>query len=513
MRGIALRFGALHKSLFAKSVENRMSLSHSARIYQPMSAADNANRLRREILIRVAKAFLSGDFAGAIDRIPFEMYPKSALTYHCCIYKDRAITRSNCLAAMGILLEEEDDEALPLSHYVERVMARSAPKAPILTVCDIACRGCVPARFFVTNACQSCVARHCAGSCKFGAIYFEYGKAQIDPAKCKNCGRCRDMCPYGAITQLTVPCEKHCPVRAISKGEDGRAEIDFANCTSCGRCMRACPFGAVMERSQIIDVLREIRSGRRVVALAAPALVGQFPATLGQIFAAIGVLGFSDAMEVALGADRTAALEAAEFVERMERGDSFMTTSCCPAYVATARLHAPELLPHISETRTPMHYAAEMAKERHPGCVTVFIGPCVAKRYEGVQDPFVDYVLTFEELGALFVAKKIEVSSCGEYRFGDTASAEARGFALTGGVAGAVTAKAGLAAGIRPLCIDGLSPKGIQRLRAYAKGNCPGNLVEVMTCEGGCVGGAGVLNDSDRAARNVARFIGKEPTQ
>lgn len=484
----------------------------SARIYQPMSAADNADRLRREILIRIAKAFLSGDFPQAVDRIPFDMYPKSASTYHCCIYKDRAITRSNCLAAMGILLEEEDDESLPLSHYAEQVMNREGPSAPIMTVCDIACRGCVPARFFVTNACQSCVARHCAGSCKFGAIYFENGKAQIDAAKCKNCGRCRDMCPYRAITQLTVPCESNCPVQAIQKNDEGLAEIDFEKCTSCGRCMRSCPFGAVMERSQIIDVLRHLDSGRKVVAIAAPAIVGQFPGTIGQIFSAIRATGFADAMEVALGADKTAELEAKEFVERMERGDTFMTTSCCPAYVATAHRHAPEILKHISDTRTPMHYAAEMAKEKHPDALVVFVGPCVAKRYEGIKDPFVDYVLTFEELGALFVAKKVEVASC-DTEFADApASNEARGFAVTGGVADAVLAKAGPDAGIRPVCINGLSPKGIHQLKIFARGKCPGNLVEVMTCEGGCIGGAGVLSDRDRAARSVTRFIGKEPS-
>lgn len=490
-----------------------MSSSLSHRVYQPMSAANNANRLRREILIRLAKAYVSDDFRGELDRIPYEMYPKSAATYHCCIYKDRAITRSNCLAGLGILLEEEEDESLPLSHYAEVAMRRSEPKAPILTVCDIACRGCVPARFFVTNACQSCVARHCAGNCGFGAIYFENGRAQIDPARCKNCGRCREACPYQAITQLTVPCEKTCPVKAIHKNEDGRAVIDFDKCTSCGRCMRACPFGAVMERSQLLDVMRALDSGRRVVALAAPAIVGQFPGTLGQILNAIRVLGFADAVEVALGADRTAELEAEEFVERMHRGDRFMTTSCCPAYVATAHRHAPELLPFISETRTPMHYSAAMEKEKDADVVTVFVGPCVAKRFEGVNDPLVDYVLTFEELGAMFVARKVEVGACDSGLHGDGATDEARGFAITGGVADAVVCKAGEEAGIRPVCINGLSPQGINKLKLFAKGNCPGNLVEVMTCEGGCIGGAGVLGEKSRATRTIQHFIGKEPAK
>lgn len=477
-----------------------------------MSATNNANRLRREILIRLAKAHMSGRLVDDVDRIPFEMYPKSADTYHCCIYKDRAITRSACLAGLGYLLEDEDDDAAPLSYYARRALARKAPKSPILTVCDIACKGCVPARFFVTNACQSCVARHCAGNCNFGAIHFEGGKAQIDPAKCKNCGRCREACPYQAITQLTVPCEKACPVKAISKGDSARANIDFEKCTSCGRCMRACPFAAIMERSQLIDVLQAVASGRRVTALAAPAIVGQFPGSLGQIMAAIRQLGFSDAVEVAHGADTTAALEAEEFAERMLRGDKFMTTSCCPAYVEMARRHATELLPFVSATRTPMHYAAAMVKEKDPGAITVFVGPCVAKRYEGINDPTVDYVLTFEELGAMLVAKNIEVASCEALPTAEPpASNEARGFAITGGVAEAVKAKSSPIININPVCINGLSPQGVNRLKMFVKNGCPGNLVEVMTCEGGCVGGAGVLGEKGRAAKIIEKFIGRTP--
>lgn len=476
-----------------------------------MSLTNNANRLRREVVTRLAGAFLSGNLVDEVDRIPFKMYPKSHDTYHCCIYKDRAITRSAIIAALGFLLEDDADDSIPLSDYARRAVVRKKAEAPIITVCDIACKGCVPARFFITNACQGCVARQCAGNCNFDAIRFENGRAQIDPAKCKNCGRCRDACPYQAITQLTVPCEKSCPVKAIHKNEEGRAEIDFAKCTSCGRCMRACPFTAVMERSQIIDVLRALASGRRVVALAAPAIVGQFKGSLGQVFAALRRLGFDDAVEVALGADKTAALEAKEFEERMRRGDRFMTTSCCPAYIETVRRHVNEVLPFVSDTKTPMHYSAEFEKTKDPDAVTVFIGPCVAKRYEGTTDPLVDYVLTFEELGSLFTAKGVDVARCEDLPLAaKPASDEARGFAITGGVAGAVRKKSSGETAVVPFCINGLSPQGVASLRAFAKGKCPGNLVEVMTCEGGCVGGAGVIGDRQRAAKTIEAFIGKQ---
>ena len=117
-----------------------------------------------------------------------------------------------------------------------------------------------------------------------------------------------------------VPCEEACPVGAIHKGKGARAEIDFDKCVSCGRCMRACPFGAVMERSQIIDILQKLKeAGKKVVAMVAPAIAGQFPGTVEQVVSALKQLGFSSVIEVAVGADITTRNEAKEFIERMER--------------------------------------------------------------------------------------------------------------------------------------------------------------------------------------------------
>ena len=74
----------------------------------------------------------------------------------------------------------------------------------------------------------------------------------------------------------------------------------------------------------------------------------------------------------------------------MARGDKLMTTSCCSAYVRAVQKHVPELIPCVSETRSPMHYTAELAKQKEPDCITVFIGPCLAKRREGMDDECVD---------------------------------------------------------------------------------------------------------------------------
>ena len=274
----------------------------------PATKTDNMlSSLRLGVIERLALSFWAGTLPEDVDRIPLLMRPRgSEIMSRCCIYKDRAILRERLRAAMGFRLEDETDDSIPLRTYAEEALERKEPNWPILTVCDIACQGCV--------------ARSCIGSCRFGAISFSRGRSTIDPEKCRNCGMCMDACPYHAIVRLNVPCEAACPVRAIHKGNKGRAEIDFEKCTSCGRCMRACPFGAVMERSEVLPVLRALASGRHVTALMAPAIVGQFPGGPARIVTALRRLGFSDVMEVALGADVTSQREAAEFVERMERG-------------------------------------------------------------------------------------------------------------------------------------------------------------------------------------------------
>src|SRR5574344_200238 len=95
----------------------------------------------------------------------------------------------------------------------------------------------------------------------------------------------------------------------------------------------------------------------------------------------------------------------------MARGDKMMTTSCCSAYVRAVQIHVPALKPCVSDTRSPMHYTAEIARKADPGCITVFIGPCLAKRREGFDDKLLDYVLSIEEIGALFIAKEIDIAS------------------------------------------------------------------------------------------------------
>lgn len=467
------------------------------------------SHLKREILVRLIKSFLSDNFEENTRLIPYDMRPKGhEVPYRCCIYKERAILRDRTVAGLGLSIEETDDSEL-LSTLAKKALERKEPEDKPLTVLTTACKGCVPARIYVTDLCQGCVARPCVNTCKFGAISVQNGKSVIDPAKCKNCGMCAQVCPYQAIQKIIVPCENACPVGAIAKGEDGHAKIDFEKCISCGKCVSACPFGAVHEKSQIIDVLKNIKSGKKVIAMVAPAIMGQLPCTPQQLKEAIQELGFADVYEVAQGADVTTKTEAAEFVERLEHGAEFMTTSCCAGYNELVDKHIPEMKPFRSDTKTPMYYTAEIVKKEHPDAVTVFFSPCVAKRREALQNPNVDYVLNYEEVGAWFIAMGIQVAECAESKFKTEASAEARNYAVTGGVAKAVQTLLPEEIPAHPVVIDGLNKQSIRDLKKYAKnGICElGNLIEVMACTGGCLGGNATVNAYKPALKQLTNYV------
>jgi len=322
---------------------------------------------------------------------------------------------------------------------------------------------------------------------------------------------CVAACPYNAIVKLAVPCEDACPVGAITKNENGRATIDYDECISCGKCVANCPFGAIHEKSQMIDILKDMKAGKKVVAMFAPSIAGQFPGNIRQLETAMIKAGFEDVYEVALGADVTTKTEGAEFEERMENGEPFMTTSCCAGYNELVRKHLPELKPYVSSTHTPAYYTAEIVREKYPDAKLVFISPCVAKRKEVFDNPGIDYVLNSEELGALFIGRKIEILDCEERTIENPASKQSRNYAVSGGVAGAVRHVLKNPESMKPCLVNGITKETIRDLKKYAKnGACPDcNIVEVMCCEGGCIGGNATINN-ERSAKKIIGELLKE---
>lgn len=479
-----------------------------------MNINNNATNVKRELLVRIAKLQLEGKLdSREINKIPIIMKPNGENPIGCCVFHDRELLKMRILARMGISVENYND-LNELDDYAKEALAREKPTWPMITVLHEACNGCVKQNFMVTNACQGCFARPCMVNCPKKAIHIVH-HAHIDASKCIHCGICEQNCPYHAIIRITVPCEAACPVGAISKGEDGHEVIDFHKCIYCGKCMQECPFGAMMDKSQLVDVIKHIMQGKQVVALYAPSIASQFKASVGQLERGFLQLGFDKIIEVAVGADITAEKEAQEFEERMERGDKLMTTSCCSAYVRAVHIHVPDLDPCVSETRSPMHYTAQLAKKLYPNCITVFIGPCLAKRREGFDDENVDYVISAEELGAFFEAKQINLLNLEALEKEDKPSSSARKFARTGGVAEAVKLRLKNPDILKLDIINGLDKEGMKKLKKYGDINAgkiaadenTGNLVEVMSCEGGCVAGPCVISKINIANIQLDKYV------
>lgn len=453
-----------------------------------MAFVNNTLIIRRELMSKLIKMHKEGTLISEIDRLPIKMSPKNVQARgRCCIHKERAVLKYKMLPILGYSIEEEEDELTPLSDYAQRTLDRKRTNKTILTVVDEACTACVKTNYVVTNLCKGCVARSCYMNCPKDAISFmENGQAHINHSKCINCGICKEACPYHSIVYIPIPCEEACPVKAIQKDENGIEHIDESKCIYCGKCINACPFGSIFEVSQVFDIFAAIKSGEKMVAIMAPSIQSQFSNPIDEIADAVCQIGFTEAIEVAYGAMETTEREGTELQEKLESGQQFMTTSCCPSYMELVNKHLTEMKPYVSHTKSPMYYTAEMAKAKYPDAKIVFVGPCVGKRKEVAENDMIDYIITFEELDCIFTGLSIEMRK--QENAPTCAPMPGRGFARAGGVISAV-AQMYPQLGVKPVQVSNINKKNIGLLRAYAKGKAPGNFIEVMACEGGCIAG------------------------
>lgn len=475
-----------------------------------MAFVNNTMIVRRDLMSKLIKLYQEETLVSEIDYLPIKMSQKNAQARgRCCIHKERAVLKYKMLPILGYSIAEEENELTPLSVYAQKALERKGTKKAILTVVDEACTACVKTNYVVTNLCKGCVARACYMNCPKDAISFmDNGQAHINHSKCINCGICKEACPYHSIVYIPIPCEEACPVKAIQKDENGIEHIDETKCIYCGKCINACPFGSIYEVSQLFDVLTTIKRGEKVVAIMAPSIQSQFNNSIGEITDAVLQIGFLDAIEVAYGAMETTECEGAELQEKLESGQQFMTTSCCPTYIELVNKHLNEMKPFVSHTKSPMHYTAQMAKEKYPEAKIVFIGPCVGKRKEVADNCMIDYILTFEELDSLFSGLSIEMGSKTNKEI-EYAPMAGRGFARVGGVISAV-AQMYPQLGVKPVLVSNLNKKNIGLLRAYAKGKAPGNFIEVMACEGGCISGPCGKIDFVQAQKLFKKAMGED---
>ena len=449
--------------------------------------------LKYKVLREVARLAWDDRLLENLMDIPKIIVPGKQPTMRCCVYKERAILGERVKLAMG------GDKSNP----------------NVMEVIEIACDECPVGGYEVTNACRGCLAHRCEDVCKFGALSFDQNHvAHIDKAKCRECGACAKVCPFAAIVSRKRPCQNACKVKAISMNEDKAAAIDNDKCIQCGACVYQCPFGAIVDKSFMVEAIEILKmskrntpdSNYRVYAIVAPSISSQFSyAKLGQVITGLKCLGFHDVIEAALGADMVAMAEARELSEK-----SLLTSSCCPAFVQYIKSNFPNLVEHISHNMSPMAVLAKYIKETTPNSKVIFIGPCTAKKAEAQLEsvkPYVDTVLTFEELQALFDSRDIELNTLEEGVL-DNASYYGRIFARSGGLTDAAAQamkEQNIDFEIKPVVCDGIEACRVALLK-LSKGMLDGNFIEGMACMGGCIGGAGCLTHGEKSKSDVDKY-------
>lgn len=421
--------------------------------------------------------------------IPKTIVPGKEPTMRCCVYKERAILAERVRIAMG------GDKTNP----------------NIIQVIDIACDECPAAGYEVTGTCRGCMAHRCEDVCKRGAISFDHNHvAHIDKSKCVECGQCAKVCPYSAIVNRTRPCMNACKINAIEIKEDNVASINYDKCIQCGACVYQCPFGAITDRSFILDVISMLKgsqaAGTKVYAVVAPSISSQFSfVKVGQVITAMKELGFHTVVEAALGADMVALKESRELAEK-----GFLTSSCCPAFVRYVRTAFPQLEEHISHNLSPMAELARYIKTVDKDARVVFIGPCTAKKAEAQLEtvkPWVDAVMTFQELQALIDSKDLDVASMEEGVL-DNASYFGRIFARSGGLSDAVAQamkEQNIDFDLKAEVCDGIEACKMALLKK-SKNVLPATFIEGMACLGGCIGGAGCLSHGPKDKNQVDAY-------
>ena len=449
--------------------------------------------LKYKVLREVAHQAWEDTLFQNLLNIPQMIVPGKTSTMRCCVYKERAI----------------------LSERVKIAMGGNSENPNVIEVLDIACDECPAAGYEVTNSCRGCLAHRCEDVCKRGAISFDHDHvAHIDKTKCVECGQCARVCPYSAIINRKRPCQLACKIKAISINENNAAAIDNSKCIQCGACVYQCPFGAITDKSYILDVIDLLKKSQnnekyKVYAVVAPSISSQFNyAKLGQVITGLKKLGFYTVIEAALGADMVAMAESKELSEK-----GFLTSSCCPAFVQYIKSSFPNLLPLVSHNLSPMATLAKYIKKTNEKAKVVFIGPCTAKKAEAKLDsvkPFIDSVLTFEELQALYDSKNIDITTLEEDVL-DNASYYGRIFARSGGLSDAVSqalTEQNIDFDLKPSVCDGIEACKIALLKK-SKNVLDANFIEGMACTGGCIGGAGCLTHGEKSKADVDKY-GKE---
>lgn len=286
---------------------------------------------------------------------------------------------------------------------------------------------------------------------------------KLKKSNCKNCYKCI----------------RHCPVKSI-RFSGGQANIIGDDCILCGQCFVVCPQNAKEIVSSIETVKVMLDSGSKVIASIAPSFIANYDGIgIESIRQALRKLGFADAEETAIGAT----IVKNEYERILAQGShDVLISSCCHSVNLLIQKYYPQALPYLADVISPMLAHCMDIKRRHPGCKTVFIGPCLSKKDEAdVYGGVTDAVLTFEELSEWLEAASIELESGRDTE----ENSRTRFFPTTGGILKTMACDD---PNYTYIAVDGVE-NCIAALEDLEGGGLRGCFIEMSACAGSCVGG------------------------
>lgn len=229
-------------------------------------------------------------------------------------------------------------------------------------------------------------------------------------------------------------CVRECPVIAI-KVVDGQAVVITERCISCGHCVKVCSQNAKAVKSDVSIVINEILKSGNAIAMVAPSFPASFPESYSKIVTALKILGFDLVTEAAFGADLISNYYNSLYQKNEKRT---IISSPCPAIYNMIEKYYENLIPNLATVISPMIAMGRFLKSNYgKDRKVVFIGPCVAKKSEYIDEEVkdaVDAVLTFKELKELFIAKDILLDELHPQNFDPPLAFIGKSFPLVGGL-------------------------------------------------------------------------------
>ncbi|MBR5070971.1 MAG: [Oscillospiraceae bacterium] len=367
-----------------------------------------------------------------------------------------------------------------------------------------------------------------------------------DTSKCILCGRCIETCKK--VQGLGILDFQNRGFDTIV-GPAYNSSFNDVNCMQCGQCVINCPVGALTEKEDIHRVLDALNDPKKtVIVQTAPAVRASLgeefgmpigTRVTGKMVAALRRCGFDRVYDTNFGADLTIMEEGNELLERLTHGGTLpMFTSCSPGWIRYIEYNYPELLPHLSTSKSPhmmfgaivKTYWAQQKGIDPADIFVVSIMPCIAKKSE-MQRPEcetgdyrdVDAVLTTRECGRLIKMFGIDFTALEDEEFDQDLMGDYTGAAVIFGATGGVMEAALRAvkqqlegkklekvdfeacrgmAGVKEAEVDLNGTKlwiAIASSMSAAKplleevkaGTSKYTFIEIMGCPGGCINGGG----------------------